>query len=47
VESDLLAVAQSGRTHSTSAAALATKHMKRDFMGFGTAVIALEKKLGL
>lgn len=47
VEGDLLAVAQSGRTHSTAAAALATKHMQRDFTGFGAAVIALEKKLGL
>jgi hypothetical protein len=47
LERDLLATAQSGRTHNLKAATRAGQHIARDFNGLGAAVRPLKKKLGL
>jgi hypothetical protein len=47
IETDLLATAQAGRTHSATAAATAARNLVRDFNALGTAVLALKKRLGL
>ena len=47
VEADLLAAAQSGRTHNGSAATAAGKKLVLDFNALGVAVQVLKKRFGL
>jgi hypothetical protein len=47
LERDLLATAQTGRTHNLKAATQAGQHIARDFNGLGAAVKPLKTKLGL